>query len=108
MELTLTSDNDPELHALIESMQKETRGLTGWKRIAQLMIKLDHFDKAEELYEILLQQMANEVESRLIKENMKRRSFFMKRHLKSSEKLFLQMILLWVVPTIVSVWYMRT
>jgi cytochrome c-type biogenesis protein CcmH/NrfG len=52
--LTLTSENDPQLHALNKCMQEETEGSTGWLRLAKLMIKLGHFDKAEESYGILL------------------------------------------------------
>jgi tetratricopeptide (TPR) repeat protein len=60
VDLTLTSDNDPQLHALTKCMQEETKGSTGWLRLGKLMIKLGHFDQAEELYEILLQQTTNE------------------------------------------------
>jgi tetratricopeptide (TPR) repeat protein len=60
--LTLTSDNDPQLHALTKCMQEETMGSTGWLRLGKLMIRLGHFDKAEELYEILLKQTTNEGE----------------------------------------------
>jgi tetratricopeptide (TPR) repeat protein len=60
VDLTLTSDNDPQLHALTKCMQEETKGTTGWLRLGKLMIRLSHFDKAEELYEILLQQTTNE------------------------------------------------
>jgi tetratricopeptide (TPR) repeat protein len=60
VDLALTSENDPQLHALTKCMQEETKGTTGWLRLGKLMIKLGHFDKAEELYEILLQQTTNE------------------------------------------------
>jgi tetratricopeptide (TPR) repeat protein len=60
--LTLTSDNDPQLHALTKSMQDEIKGSTGWYRLGKLMIKLGHFNKAEELYEILLKQTTSESE----------------------------------------------
>jgi tetratricopeptide (TPR) repeat protein len=62
VDLTLTIDNDPQLLALTKCMQEETKGSTGWLRLGKLMIKLDHFDQAEELYEILLQQTTNEGE----------------------------------------------
>jgi tetratricopeptide (TPR) repeat protein len=62
VDLILTGDNDPQLHALTERMQEEIGGLTGWHRLGKLMIKLGHFDKAEELYEILRQQTTNERE----------------------------------------------
>jgi len=60
--LTLTSDNDPQLHALTKSMQDEIKGSTGWYQLGKLMIKLGHFNKAEELYEILLKQATSESE----------------------------------------------
>ena len=60
VDLTLTSDKDPQLHALTERMQKETRGSTGWLRLGKLMLKLGHFDKAEDLYELLLKQTTDE------------------------------------------------
>jgi tetratricopeptide (TPR) repeat protein len=62
VDLTLTSENDPQLNALTKCMQEETKGPTGWLRLGQLMITLGHFDQAEELYEILLQQTTNEDE----------------------------------------------
>jgi tetratricopeptide (TPR) repeat protein len=62
VDLTLTDDNDPQLQALTEQMREETREWTGWFRLGQLMIKLGQFNKAEELYEILLQQTTNEGE----------------------------------------------
>jgi tetratricopeptide (TPR) repeat protein len=61
VDLTLTGDNDPQLHDLTECMRDETSsGSKGWLRLGQLMIKLGQFNKAEELYEILLKQTSNE------------------------------------------------
>ncbi len=62
VDLIMTGDNGPQLHALTERMREEIGGLTGWHRLGKLMIKLGHFDKAEELYEILLKQITNEHE----------------------------------------------
>jgi tetratricopeptide (TPR) repeat protein len=62
VDLTLTGDNDPQLHALTERMQEETKGSTGWHRLGKLMVQLDQFNKAEELYEILLKQTTDERE----------------------------------------------
>jgi tetratricopeptide (TPR) repeat protein len=56
VDLTLTSDNDPQLLALTERMQEETGGPTGWLRLGKLMVLVGQFNKAEELYEILLKQ----------------------------------------------------
>ena len=60
VELTLTSDNDPQLLALKEHMSKEVIGPTGWGRLGYLMITLGQFKKAEELYKILLKQATDE------------------------------------------------
>jgi tetratricopeptide (TPR) repeat protein len=61
VDLTLTGDNDPQLQALTESMRKETfSGCKGWDRLGMLLIKLGRFNKAEELYDILLKQATNE------------------------------------------------
>jgi tetratricopeptide (TPR) repeat protein len=62
VDLTLTSDNDPQLHSLTTYMRKEIQGSTGWHRLGQLMIQIAQFDKAEELYEILLKQTSDERE----------------------------------------------
>jgi tetratricopeptide (TPR) repeat protein len=60
VDLTLTSDNDPQLHALTKRMSEETKGSTGWLRLGKLMLKLAQYSKAEELYEILLEQTTDE------------------------------------------------
>jgi tetratricopeptide (TPR) repeat protein len=63
VDLKLTGDNDPQLHALTERMREETSSnYKGWYRLGQLMIKLGQFNKAQELYDILLKQTTNEVE----------------------------------------------
>jgi tetratricopeptide (TPR) repeat protein len=63
VDLTLTSDNDPQLHALTARMRLETSSIyQGWHRLGKIMINLGHFNKAEELYEILLKQTSNEGE----------------------------------------------
>jgi tetratricopeptide (TPR) repeat protein len=60
VDLTLTSGNNPQLHDLTARMREETfSGYKGWFRLGELMMKLGHFDKAEELYEILLKQTTN-------------------------------------------------
>jgi tetratricopeptide (TPR) repeat protein len=63
VDLTLTSDNDPQLHDLTARMQEETgSGSKGWYRLGMLLIKLGQFNKAEELHEILLKQATGERE----------------------------------------------
>jgi tetratricopeptide (TPR) repeat protein len=63
VDLTLTGDNDPQLCELTERMRKETSSsYKGWHRLSKLMMQLGQFNKAEELYDILLQQTDNEGE----------------------------------------------
>jgi len=62
VELALTSDNDPQLKQLTERIQEETQGATGWLRLGKLLIKMAQFDKAEELYKILLKETTNQGE----------------------------------------------
>ena len=57
--LTLTADADPQLRLLKEVMANEAEGLTGWKRIAHLLIKVGQLEKAEELYTTLLFEAIN-------------------------------------------------
>jgi tetratricopeptide (TPR) repeat protein len=61
VDLTLTSDDDPQLHALTESMRQETfSGYTGWLRLGEVLIKLCHYDKAQQVYEVLLSQASDD------------------------------------------------
>ncbi len=61
-DLTLTNDNDPQLHALTKHIQKETDGATGWFRLGKLMIKVAQFDKAQQVFNIMLDQTTDESE----------------------------------------------
>ncbi|CAF4653998.1 unnamed protein product [Rotaria sp. Silwood2] len=63
VDLTLTSDSDPDLYALTEQMRKETEGSTGWLRLVKLMIKLGQYKVAEDLCGILLAQKMNDDET---------------------------------------------
>ena len=62
VELTLTSDSDPELHILTEHMRNTTPEETRWHRLGSLMIELSKFDKAEEIYELLLRKVKDPYE----------------------------------------------
>jgi tetratricopeptide (TPR) repeat protein len=63
VDLILTGDDDPQLHALTERMREETSsGSEGWFRLGELLIKLGQVNKAEELYDILLKQTTNDRE----------------------------------------------
>ena len=54
--LQLTADDDQDLRILTQHMRKEVHGETGWERLGLLLVKIGHFDKAEELYNELLNQ----------------------------------------------------
>ncbi|CAF1136386.1 unnamed protein product [Adineta steineri] len=60
VELQLTADNDEQLQRLTKYISKEVGGDTGWERLGSLSLKIGHFDKAEELYKVLLVQTLNE------------------------------------------------
>ncbi|CAF4181314.1 unnamed protein product, partial [Rotaria sp. Silwood2] len=61
--LTLTSDNDPQLHELAECIREETfPDQEGWYRLGAVLFKLGQFNKAQELYSILIEQTNSEGE----------------------------------------------
>ncbi len=62
VELTLTSDHDPQLQELTKSMQNDTKGPTGWFRLGRLMMKVAQFDKAQQVFEVILDRTTNEEE----------------------------------------------
>ena len=65
VELMLTSDRDAELHALTKQIQAETfPGEEGWYRLGQVLIKLGHFDKAKQVYDVLLTQTSDSSRNR--------------------------------------------
>jgi len=61
-ELNFTSDNDPDLQLLSQSMRKEAKGPTGKHRLGNLMIRLKKFDQAENLYQLLLRETTDQNE----------------------------------------------
>jgi tetratricopeptide (TPR) repeat protein len=60
--LTLTADDDQQLRTLTERIRKDVVGVTGWRRLGNLLLTIGQFDKAEELYHILLEQTSDESE----------------------------------------------
>ncbi|CAF1334267.1 unnamed protein product [Adineta steineri] len=62
VELQLTSDDDQQLRVLTDQIRKEATGPTGWRRLGILLIKIGQFNKAEELYNVLLEQTSDEGE----------------------------------------------
>ncbi|CAF1548073.1 unnamed protein product [Adineta ricciae] len=61
VELQLTSDDDPQLRLLTDRIRKEAVG-SGWQKLGKLLIKIGQFNKAEEVYNVLLEQASNEKE----------------------------------------------
>ncbi|CAF0776354.1 unnamed protein product [Adineta steineri] len=59
--LTLTNDNDQDLRALTDRIRQETfSDSKGWYRLGLLLIKMGQFTKAQEIYQVLLNQTINE------------------------------------------------
>ncbi|CAF1463574.1 unnamed protein product [Adineta steineri] len=59
--LTLTKENDQELLTLTDHIRQETfPDKEGWFRLGSLLIKMGQFNKAQEVYEVLLHQTTDE------------------------------------------------
>ncbi|CAF0970358.1 unnamed protein product [Adineta steineri] len=55
--LVLTADNDPELSRLTDYIRKESSpDEEGWYKLGSVLWKMGQFDKAEEIYQVLLDQ----------------------------------------------------
>jgi tetratricopeptide (TPR) repeat protein len=63
VELRSTSDNDPQLQELTKSMQYDTAGSTGWFRLGRLMMKVAQFDKAQQVFDMILTRTTDEKET---------------------------------------------
>jgi hypothetical protein len=67
VELSLPNDNDLQLHALTEHVREEAfPHKKGWNRLSELLIKLGHFNKAQQVYEAMLNQRTDEREKVII------------------------------------------
>ena len=62
VELKLTADDDQQLRTLTERIRKEAGGGTGWARLSALLVRIGHFDKAEELCTALVDQTSDQGE----------------------------------------------
>ncbi|CAF1233099.1 unnamed protein product [Adineta steineri] len=62
VELQLTSDDDQQLRLLTDRMREDAGGSTGWQRLGDLLLKIGQFNKAKELYNVLLEQTSEESE----------------------------------------------
>jgi hypothetical protein len=80
VELTLTSDNDNDLRQLTDHIREETfPDDEGWNCLALVLLKMDQFEKAEQIYKTLLEHAVdNEEKANIynqlgyIKENIKK------------------------------------
>lgn len=50
VELELTADDDEQLRILTKHMENDSRSDPGWKRLSNLLFKIDQYDQIEELY----------------------------------------------------------
>ncbi|CAF4545236.1 unnamed protein product, partial [Rotaria socialis] len=60
VQLTITDESDPQLAGLTDRIKEEVRGPTGWHRMGKLMLKVGHFEQAEELYNELLENASHD------------------------------------------------
>jgi tetratricopeptide (TPR) repeat protein len=58
VELSLTSDNDHDVKQLTNYIHQTTQGSTGWDRLGKLLLKMGHFDKAENVFQTLIANSA--------------------------------------------------
>ncbi|CAF2146547.1 unnamed protein product [Rotaria magnacalcarata] len=61
VQLTITDDNDPQLSTLTNRIKEEIDG-RGWHRMGRLMLRVGHFNQAEELYQELLKNASTDSE----------------------------------------------
>jgi tetratricopeptide (TPR) repeat protein len=66
VDLTLTNDYDPKLKILIECIGNEMQGPSGWHRLGKILLELGQFNKAEEVYNVLLSQTINIYEKSIL------------------------------------------
>ncbi|CAF1236656.1 unnamed protein product [Adineta steineri] len=65
--LTLTADNDPELSRLTDYIGKESSpNEEGWHRLGSVLQKMGQFDKAEDIYQVLLDQTNDDEEKAFV------------------------------------------
>ncbi|CAF0861598.1 unnamed protein product [Adineta steineri] len=62
VELQLTSDDDQQLRLLTDRIREEVDVCTGWERLGKLLLTTGQYNKAEELYNVLLEQTSDQGE----------------------------------------------
>lgn len=56
IDLIQTEDNDQQLNELTQSIRDDIQGANEWSKLANILIKIGKYDKADQLYLFLLQQ----------------------------------------------------
>jgi tetratricopeptide (TPR) repeat protein len=61
VDLTLASNDDPQLRALTERIREDNlSGYEGWYKLGELLINISHFNMAQQVYQVLLNQASND------------------------------------------------
>ena len=67
VDLKLTSDDDKDLRTLTDHIREETLpDSEGWRRLGSVLLQMSKFDKAEQVYQALLDQTMKDSERALI------------------------------------------
>jgi len=98
VDLILTSDNDKDLQVLTELIRQETQASTAWHSLGQLLHKTVSSTRQKKFIKLYLIGLLMKAQkhpfttdlppSKMVGENIKRPSNYMKKHLKSTNKLF--------------------
>ena len=60
--LTLVGENDQEMSELTRHVRKEMGSSTGWSRLGKILINIGQLEKAEELYQMLLDKASSKTD----------------------------------------------
>ncbi|UJR34727.1 hypothetical protein I4U23_027504 [Adineta vaga] len=60
VQLSLTSDDDVELKQITEFIRETTQGSSGWDRLGKFLLKIGKFSNAEEIFQMLLENTAED------------------------------------------------
>jgi tetratricopeptide (TPR) repeat protein len=55
IDLILINDNDQEIKDFLRPIEEEIEGTTAWEQLGSYFIQINQFDKAEELYKVLVE-----------------------------------------------------
>ena len=60
VDVELTADDDEQLRNLTQRIRNGIGGSPGWNRLGSLLLQIGQYDKAEEVYKVLLEQICSE------------------------------------------------